>query len=215
LKFGLLIATIIMLHRMKLVVLLGALLHIGCESAPLASEPDNLVFHAGPSDEGTPLFVLAGDSTTAVNGGWGDGFIHTLRESNRGQNLGQSGATTVSFRNSGNWDRVMRPVHSVSSLQERDAKANKAFFVLAGDSTTAKQSDGGGGWGDGFLRSLQPPSGGTNLGHNGATTVSYRSGGDWGKVVAEAKKNGGAAYVTIQVRTHPNVLDFFCPVVLR
>jgi hypothetical protein len=198
-----------MLHLMKLVVLLGGLLYNCCEAVPIVADPGSLVFHTGAADEGAPFFVLAGDSTTAVNGGWGDGLIHTLRVAHNGQNLGQSGATTVSFRNGGNWDKVLRQVRSGPPLSGRDTKADRAFFVLAGDSTTAKQSDGGGGWGDGFLRSLQPPSSGINLGHNGATTVSYRSGGDWGKATAEARKNGGAVYVTIQVRPSTNILDPF------
>lgn len=37
------------------------------------------------------------------------------------------------------------------------------FFVLAGDSTTAVQSEGGGGWGDGFLSFLRAPAAGANL----------------------------------------------------
>src|ERR1700761_1121503 len=38
------------------------------------------------------------------------------------------------------------------------ADPKPAYFVLAGDSTTAKQSDGGGGWGNGFLATLQAPA---------------------------------------------------------
>jgi hypothetical protein len=197
-----------MLHHLNLYVpLLGVLFSRICDAAPVAA--DNVI---GPSDdpslytnvveEKNHIFVLAGDSTTATNGGWGDGFIQTLRAPNRGTNLGKSGATTVSFKGSGNWNKVIAEVNSYKNggpSARQDAQAEKHFFVLAGDSTTAKQSDGGGGWGDGFLRTLQSPSGGTNFGHNGATTVSFRSGGDWGKVISEVKKNGGAAYVTIQV----------------
>ncbi|KAK7911232.1 hypothetical protein PG985_013713 [Apiospora marii] len=56
-------------------------------------------------------------------------------------------------------------------------------FILAGDSTTAVQSAGGGGWGKGFLSFLRaPPAWGVNKGHNGATTVSFVQGGDWANV---------------------------------
>ena len=41
-----------------------------------------------------PAFFLAGDSTTAVDGGWGDGFVALLRHGATGQNKGHSGATT-------------------------------------------------------------------------------------------------------------------------
>jgi len=76
------------------------------------------------------------------------------------------------------------------------------YFALAGDSTTATQSVGGGGWGDGFLNTTIPVSeaGGRNFGHNGATTVSFRAGGDWANVLAAAKAayKDYDTYVTIQ-----------------
>jgi len=74
-------------------------------------------------------------------------------------------------------------------------------FILAGDSTTAVQSTGGGGWGTGFLNNtVQAGAAGTNFGHDGATTVSFRAGGDWANVLA-ATTNYSANYtpfVTIQ-----------------
>jgi lysophospholipase L1-like esterase len=75
------------------------------------------------------------------------------------------------------------------------------FFVLAGDSTTATQSAGGGGWGDGFLNTtLFRTATGQNFGHNGATTVSFRTGGDWDVVLATVKqvKDIYRPFVTIQ-----------------
>ncbi|KAH7082656.1 SGNH hydrolase-type esterase domain-containing protein [Paraphoma chrysanthemicola] len=74
-------------------------------------------------------------------------------------------------------------------------------FFLAGDSTTAVQSTGGGGWGDGFLNTtLKNGATGKNFGHNGATTVSFRDGGDWANVIAAAKAASSkySPYVTIQ-----------------
>lgn len=58
------------------------------------------------TDPKPPAFFLAGDSTTAVGGGWGDGLLATLRSPAWGVNIGQSGATTVSFENGGNWTNV-------------------------------------------------------------------------------------------------------------
>lgn len=58
------------------------------------------------TDTKPPAFFLAGDSTTAVGGGWGDGLLATLRSPAWGVNIGQSGATTVSFENGGNWTNV-------------------------------------------------------------------------------------------------------------
>lgn len=75
------------------------------------------------------------------------------------------------------------------------------FFVLAGDSTTATQSVGGGGWGDGFLNTtLFRNATGRNFGHNGATTVSFRTGGDWEQVLATVKqvRHAYRPFVTIQ-----------------
>lgn len=78
-----------------------------------------------------------------------------------------------------------------------------AYFVLAGDSTTAVD----GGWGDGFLNTtLLRPAGGINLGHSGATTVSFRDGGDWAHVLEEVKSHAKShdVFVTIQVNpVHP------------
>ncbi|KAJ5973143.1 Esterase SGNH hydrolase-type subgroup [Penicillium vulpinum] len=75
------------------------------------------------------------------------------------------------------------------------------FFVLAGDSTTATQSSNGGGWGDGFLNTtLFKGASGHNFGHNGATTVSFRDGGDWDKVLATVRqvRDDYHPFVTIQ-----------------
>ncbi|PWY70726.1 esterase [Aspergillus eucalypticola CBS 122712] len=75
------------------------------------------------------------------------------------------------------------------------------FFLLAGDSTTAVQSSGGGGWGDGFINTtLHDGAKGINYGHNGATTVSFRSGGDWATVLSKVEeyKSDYRAFVTIQ-----------------
>lgn len=69
-------------------------------------------------------------------------------------------------------------------------------FILAGDSTTAS----GGGWGDAFVSSLSSSSTGTNFGHSGATTASFRSGGDWDSVLSAVSESSGSytPYVTIQ-----------------
>ena len=53
-----------------------------------------------------PAFFLAGDSTTAVNGGWGDGLLATLIDPATGLNVGRSGATTASFVGGGSWSNV-------------------------------------------------------------------------------------------------------------
>lgn len=77
-----------------------------------------------------------------------------------------------------------------------------AYFLLAGDSTTALQNAGGGGWGAGFLNdTLRAPASGKNYGHDGATTVSFRAGGDWGEVLdqVESHKDIDEVFVTIQV----------------
>ena len=63
-----------------------------------------------------PFFVLAGDSTTAPNGGWGDAFLNTtVFKGASGKNLGHSGATTASFRAGGDWANVLATVAQVNS----------------------------------------------------------------------------------------------------
>ncbi|KAH6635942.1 SGNH hydrolase-type esterase domain-containing protein [Chaetomium tenue] len=57
-------------------------------------------------------FFLAGDSTTAVNGGWGDGFVAILQSGAIGENKGHSGATTASFVAGGDWAKVLDLVKS-------------------------------------------------------------------------------------------------------
>ncbi|GES66512.1 GDSL-like lipase/acylhydrolase [Aspergillus terreus] len=91
-------------------------------------------------------------------------------------------------------------VLAAHALPSRKA-AKPPFFLLAGDSTTAVQSTGGGGWGDGFINTtLFHGAGGLNFGHNGATTASFRDGGDWDNVLSElaAHRADYKPYVTIQ-----------------
>jgi lysophospholipase L1-like esterase len=92
-----------------------------------------------------------------------------------------------------------------------DRKVTKpAAFFLAGDSTTAviNAAKTGGGWGNGFLATLKNGAIGFNFGHNGATTVSFRNGGDWANVLAgvAANKTKYTPFVTIQVRVPSRIL---------
>ncbi|KAL3481336.1 SGNH hydrolase-type esterase domain-containing protein [Aspergillus californicus] len=59
-----------------------------------------------------PAFFLAGDSTTAPDGGWGDAFVSSLTKNSTGINFGDSGATTSSFRAEGFWDDVLTAVEA-------------------------------------------------------------------------------------------------------
>lgn len=96
-------------------------------------------------------------------------------------------------------------VQAVALPSRSHGKPEKpAYFVLAGDSTTAGSSANGGGWGDGFLNTtLRKPASGKNFGHNGATTVSFRAGGDWAAVLEDVKSHtqSNKVFVTIQVST--------------
>jgi hypothetical protein len=72
------------------------------------------------------------------------------------------------------------------------------YWLLAGDSTTAPD----GGWGDAFLATtVAKGSSGHNYGHSGASTKSFRDGGDWKKVITDVGtyKKDYRVYVTIQV----------------
>ncbi|KAI8631906.1 carbohydrate esterase family 12 protein [Xylariaceae sp. FL1651] len=59
-----------------------------------------------PGSSKAPAFFLAGDSTTARDGGWGDGLLAPLISPAWGVNIGQSGATTVSYIAGGNWTNI-------------------------------------------------------------------------------------------------------------
>lgn len=59
-----------------------------------------------------PYFILTGDSTVAVNGGWGDGFLADLKSPASGVNSGKSGATIPSFRAEGRWNTAIGAVKS-------------------------------------------------------------------------------------------------------
>jgi hypothetical protein len=92
----------------------------------------------------------------------------------------------------------------ISSLVPRQS-SKPPYFLLVGDSTTAKPKEASygitGGWGDGFLALLNKPASGVNYGHNGRTTIDYRSGGDFDKVIKDLKANKDKkdVFVTIQV----------------
>jgi len=64
----------------------------------------------------TPAFFLAGDSTTAVDGGWGDGFLAALIEPSWGVNIAKSGATTMSFEADGLWDKTITLVEENADM---------------------------------------------------------------------------------------------------
>lgn len=86
---------------------------------------------------------------------------------------------------------------------DSDWRPQPPAFFLAGDSTTANQSSDGGGWGIGFLSTLQNPAWGTNYGKNGATTVSFVTGGSWEDVIGSVQNSSVdySVFVTIQVRS--------------
>ncbi|KAK0099550.1 hypothetical protein ONS95_013552 [Cadophora gregata] len=69
-----------------------------------------------PQRQRNAAFFLAGDSTTAIGGGWGNGFITTITKDSFGINYGKSGATTVSFRAQGLWDTTVASVARASEL---------------------------------------------------------------------------------------------------
>ncbi|KAI0968575.1 SGNH hydrolase-type esterase domain-containing protein [Xylaria arbuscula] len=83
---------------------------------------------------------------------------------------------------------------SSSPAAAKPVAAKPPAFILAGDSTTAIQSTNGGGWGTGFLSFLKNPALRINKGHNGATTASFVSGGDWDVVEGLVSNNTAAGY---------------------
>ncbi|KAF5562846.1 acetylesterase [Fusarium napiforme] len=57
-----------------------------------------------------PQFFLIGDSTVAVDGGWGNGFLSYLNAPAKGDNRGVSGSTTVSWKSNGRWDALIKDI---------------------------------------------------------------------------------------------------------
>ena len=58
----------------------------------------------------TPYLFLIGDSTVAVNGGWGDGLLAYLKDPAKGENRAVSGTTTVSWKSNGRWDDLIESI---------------------------------------------------------------------------------------------------------
>jgi lysophospholipase L1-like esterase len=66
-----------------------------------------------------PAFYLAGDSTTATRGGWGDPFVTSYLVSPAvGTNFAKSGATSVDFVSGGHWARVLDAVRSTAESHD-------------------------------------------------------------------------------------------------
>lgn len=58
----------------------------------------------------TPYFLLIGDSTVAVDGGWGNGLLSYLKDPAQGENRGVGGKTTVSWKDSGRWEDLIESI---------------------------------------------------------------------------------------------------------
>jgi lysophospholipase L1-like esterase len=67
--------------------------------------------------------ILVGDSTMAVQSGWGPGFCAFLSPRVACINMARSGRSTLSYRREGAWDRVM-------ALLKQSNKDYKATYVL-------------------------------------------------------------------------------------
>ncbi|KAH8727741.1 SGNH hydrolase-type esterase domain-containing protein [Phaeosphaeriaceae sp. PMI808] len=65
----------------------------------------------------TPVYwLLAGDSTTAPGGGWGDAFLSTtVAKGSSGHNWAKGGASTKSFRDGGYWKSVIDDIKKYKS----------------------------------------------------------------------------------------------------
>ncbi|KAH8885951.1 SGNH hydrolase [Thozetella sp. PMI_491] len=88
---------------------------------------------AGPSN--VPAFFLAGDSTTAINGGWGNGLLATLTSPAIGLNIGKSGATTKSFQAGGYWKNVTSHISQYAST-------NDVYVTISFGHNDQKESSG-------------------------------------------------------------------------
>ena len=67
---------------------------------------------------------LTGDSTTAPDGGWGDGFISFIKSPAKTENHGKSGRTTASYVAGGFWKTVLDKVKASA------AAGNEPFVTI-------------------------------------------------------------------------------------
>ncbi|KAI0148336.1 carbohydrate esterase family 12 protein [Hypoxylon sp. NC0597] len=70
-------------------------------------------------------FFLAGDSTTAVDGGWGNGLLAPLKSPAWGVNIGKSGATTASYSAGGYWANITK--HLRDNVAKYDSYVTISF----------------------------------------------------------------------------------------
>lgn len=59
-----------------------------------------------------PYLFLIGDSTVAVDGGWGNGLLSYLKDPAKGENRAVGGTTTVSWKSNGRWDDLLESVEA-------------------------------------------------------------------------------------------------------
>lgn len=65
-----------------------------------------------------PYMLLVGDSTVAVNGGWGDGLLAYIKGLAEGENLAKSGTTTSSWKSNGRWNALLQTVNETKTDYE-------------------------------------------------------------------------------------------------
>jgi lysophospholipase L1-like esterase len=119
-------------------------------------------------------WLLAGDSTTAPGGGWGDGFLSTtVAPGSSGFNHARGGTTTASFRAGGDWGRVIKDIGT--------NKAAKRVYVTIQVKKLPQTT-------------LPRPANAVKFGHNdqkptsGVTLAAYKT--NLAAFAAEAKKAG-------------------------
>lgn len=66
----------------------------------------------------TPYLFLIGDSTVAVDNGWGNGLLGYLKDPAKGTNLGVNGSTTVTWKSDNRWVNLLESVGASSGEYE-------------------------------------------------------------------------------------------------
>ncbi|TEA12061.1 Rhamnogalacturonan acetylesterase RhgT [Colletotrichum sidae] len=65
-----------------------------------------------------PYFFLIGDSTVAIDGGWGNGLLSYLKDPAEGENRGKSGSTTASWKTNGRWTSLLQGINDTKTDYE-------------------------------------------------------------------------------------------------
>jgi hypothetical protein len=94
----------------KLVIMKFPIIHSLWAVSALVSSASGSLENCAPKP---PYLFLIGDSTVAINGGWGNGLLSYRKSPAEGENQGVSGSTTVSWKSNDRWEKLLAGIEAV------------------------------------------------------------------------------------------------------